>query len=151
MQGTKGNKRLFSGKRSNNSQDNTSGVKTPSSVSTVKISLKFNHQTNWNLKGDNADLIWPSWLQSTKAWTQAKALQEYACTLSLKLLQFCCLGTQLLWERSPVFSVLTAIINPSFSQFLAWLCLLTWHPTKRKTQFLCNTSNRANERNLNTI
>ena len=91
MQGTKGNKRLFSGKRSNNSQDNTSGVKTPCSVSTVKINLKFNHQTNWNLKGDNADLIWPSWFQSTRKLglhSLPKPLHEYACTHGLKLSQF---------------------------------------------------------------
>ena len=48
-------------------------VKTPSSVSMVKISLKLNHQINWNLREDNVDLFWPSWLRSTKAWTLSTA------------------------------------------------------------------------------
>ena len=85
------NKRLFSGKRSNNSQDNVSGVKTPSFVSMVKISLKLNQQTTWNLRGDNADLIWPSWLQSTiklGLHSLPKPLREYACTRGLKFPQF---------------------------------------------------------------
>lgn len=42
-----------------------------------------------------------------------KPLHEYACTLSLKFLQFYCLGKTLLWERSPVFSFLAAN-NKSF-------------------------------------
>lgn len=33
--------KLLTGKRSNNSKDNKAVVKTPSSVSTVKISLKY--------------------------------------------------------------------------------------------------------------
>ena len=43
LQGTKGsrNKGLFSSKRINNNKDNASVVKTPSSASMVKISLKY--------------------------------------------------------------------------------------------------------------
>ena len=51
------NKRLLPGKSSNNSKDNIAGVKTPSPVSMVKISLKLNHSNNWNLRGDDLDLF----------------------------------------------------------------------------------------------
>lgn len=57
-----------------------------------------------------------------------KLLQEYACSLHLKLPQYCCLGRHCfgkVLQCSPyLFQV---IINPSFSWSLVWLCLLAWH------------------------
>lgn len=61
--------RLLSGKRNNNSKDKTPVVKTGSSESMVKASLKLSHQVNGNLRDGDADLLWPPWLQSTEAWT----------------------------------------------------------------------------------
>ena len=46
-----------SGKRNNNSKDNISVVKTPSSVSMVKISLELNHEIKWKQNNDGIDLI----------------------------------------------------------------------------------------------
>ena len=66
-----------------------------------------------------------------------KPLYDYACTLSLKLAQFCCWaegwGVILLWEKTP--SVLQVIINPSFSQSLTWLYLLAGHLPRGKPSF----------------
>ena len=87
---------------------------------------------------------WPSWLQSTKAWTLLtnsmlnssllKALHEYACTLSLKLPQFCC-SLRHCFGKDPQCSpyLLQLIITPSFSQSLAWLCLLAQHLPRDKS------------------
>ena len=52
----------LSGKKSNNSKDNISAVKTPRSVSTEAL----NNQVNWD---DDVGLFQPWWLQSAKAWT----------------------------------------------------------------------------------
>ena len=65
--------KLFSGKRNNNSKDNKSVVKTPRSVSVVKIGLKYflelfcrlethvglvlNHYIKWNLRKDDVDFL----------------------------------------------------------------------------------------------
>ena len=113
------NIQLLSGQGKNCTGDNKLAVKTPSSVSKVKTSLKdilelfcrtqppawaTNHQINQSLRIDDADLCWPLQLHSTRIWTLnvcpnsmlnsslPKPLHEYACILSLKHPPFCSLG-----------------------------------------------------------
>ena len=59
-----------------------------------------------------------------------KFLQEYVCTFSLKHLQFCCWGRHCFGKDSQCSPYLLQIINPSFSQYLAYLCLQAGHPPK---------------------
>ena len=84
---------LLSGKRSNKSKDNKSFIKTPSSVSVVKISLKCSttRQTGtWGMMmltfSNPCDFI----QLKLGLCSFPKPLHEYACVLSLKLPQFCC-------------------------------------------------------------
>ena len=116
------NIQLLSGQGKDCTGDNKLAVKTPSSVSKVKTSLKdilelvcrtqppawaINHQINQRLRIDDADLCWPLQLHSTRIWTLnvcpnsmlnsslPKSLHEYACILSLKHPPFCSL-----WRHS---------------------------------------------------
>ena len=99
----------------------------------------LNYQTNWNLRGDDVDLFWPSWPQSTKAWTpddwQPKALHEYACTFSLELPQFCSLGRHWFGKDLQCSPHLLQVKNPSVSQSLPWLCLLARHVPRGEPSF----------------
>ena len=64
-----------------------------------------------------------------------KPLHEYACTLRLKLPQFCYLG-RYCFGRDPWESpYLLQVINSSFSRSLAWLCLLARHPPRGELSF----------------
>ena len=64
-----------------------------------------------------------------------KPLHEYVWILSLKLLQFCCLGRHCFGKDPRYSPYLRQVINPSFFPALAWLCLLAWHPPRGKPTF----------------
>ena len=87
---------------------------------------------------------WPSWVTSINQALDSveldpnsmpksplfKFLHEYACTLDLKLPEFCFFG-----ERSPVFLLPASNTSSSFSNYLVWLCLFV---------FWLNTHQEAN-------
>ena len=64
-----------------------------------------------------------------------KPLHDYACTLSLKLPQFCCSG-RYCFGKDPQCSpyLLQVIIDPSFWS-LAWFCPLARHPPRGEPSF----------------
>lgn len=127
-------------RRNGNGKDTVSVLKTLSSVSVAKISQKRSTTRStgtWVMV--MLTFFWHLWLQSAKAWTLPTA--QYACTFTLKLPQFCCTGRHCS-GTDPCCSpyLLQAVINPSFTWSLAWLCLLDgWvSRAKRQTQFLGN-------------
>lgn len=88
---------------------------------------------------------WPSWLQSTSMDSVElgpnsmlhspllKPHNECARTLSSKLPQFGILGCTALGKSLGVLlNDCKALINPSFSPSLAWLCLSAQHPPRDK-------------------
>ena len=69
-----------------------------------------------------------------------KPFHEYTCTLSLKLPQFCCSWRHCFGKDPRRSPYLLQVINPSFSQSLAWLHLLDQHPPRGKPSFLGNST-----------
>ena len=67
--------------------------------------------------------------------TPPKPLHGYACPLSLKLAQFCCSGKHCFGKYPPCYPYLLQVINPSFSQSMAWLCLLAQPPPRSEPSF----------------
>ena len=115
-------------------------------------------QTGWNLRDDDLNLFWPSWLLSAEAWMLVnfapvlcwilfcsspfmnmhippKPLHEYAYTFSLRFPQFCCLGRHCSGKDPWCSPYLLQEINPSFSCSLIWLRLLARHPPRGEPNF----------------
>ena len=102
--------------------------------------------TSVNQDLDSVDLCSNSMLNSPLL----KPLHEYTCTLSLKLPQFCCLGTHCFGKDPQCSPHLLQVINPSFSRSVVWLCLLARYPpitvtlnSDSKAEFTSSQSNSS--------
>ena len=103
----------------------------------------LNHYIKWNLRKDDVDFSWPSWLLSTEVWTLL-TIPPILCWIFSSLFMnmhipftwnfpILLLEKTLLWARC--FPYLLQVINSLFSKLFGLVVSFGLRATKRETRF----------------